>query len=238
MMINQVTPFLGETILSSQISADQYHHWRSRGEFFTEIEKPFISKILKSLPVPSRRILDVAAGTGLWTSLCSEIFPEAELIGLDIDDSYISYARQYNGNHAHFLRADVRQDHTTGKFDLAIVAMAVDYIGIAATCSYIRRVLIPGGYGVLWYLEQKRYQTYLGGRVKRWDIGGRRALIFVNEITKTQLLHTFWGLGMATIQKEVAFKMADGIPRIFQVIIVQKQYYPHPTFQDRKSLGI
>ncbi len=58
-----------------------------------------------SLP-PNARILDVGCGTGEITSRVAELFPKAELLGIDLDEHHLERARARCGAGLHLIAED------------------------------------------------------------------------------------------------------------------------------------
>ena len=48
--------------------------------------------LLEKVPSP-RRVLDLACGTGILSSMLRSRYPEAEIVGVDINEEYLAVAR-------------------------------------------------------------------------------------------------------------------------------------------------
>ncbi len=58
--------------------------------------EPYIESLTENgLNSSAERILDVGSGPGQWSFAASQVAPEAEVIGFDINQEEISFARQY-----------------------------------------------------------------------------------------------------------------------------------------------
>jgi demethylmenaquinone methyltransferase/2-methoxy-6-polyprenyl-1,4-benzoquinol methylase len=88
-------------------------------------------EILKKIPKCSS-ILDLASGTGILTFKIAEKFPDAEIIGVDITEGYLSVARKKikSTHKISFLHGDAEKISLTAKFD-------------CITSSYIPKYCVP-----------------------------------------------------------------------------------------------
>jgi SAM-dependent methyltransferase len=92
---------------------------------------------------PERRVLDVACGPGAF----SDLFAEQSYTGIDINPTYIDYARKhYRGD---FFVQDARAlEFPVGRFDEALVYGVLHHLDdgdVESVARSLKRVLRPGG---------------------------------------------------------------------------------------------
>lgn len=97
----------------------------------------------------SDQILDIACGTGELERLILSEHPDQQMIGIDISEKMLDFAREKCSGHPNvaFLKADASAlpfpDH---RFDLVISANSLHYFDKpSASLAEMRRVLLPGG---------------------------------------------------------------------------------------------
>jgi trans-aconitate 2-methyltransferase len=88
---------------------------RLLAEVFAPSTRDFIEGLAVHDP---RRILDLGCGPGYTTRLLAEVFPRAEVLGIDNSDSFIRIARQSVQDRLSFAVADVTQPLNGGPYDL------------------------------------------------------------------------------------------------------------------------
>ena len=97
----------------------------------------------------SDKILDIACGTGEFERLILSERPDQQMIGIDISEKMLDFAREKCSGHPNvaFLKADASAlpfpDHS---FDLVISANSLHYFDKPnASLAEMRRVLLPRG---------------------------------------------------------------------------------------------
>ncbi|MGZ6144002.1 MAG: methyltransferase domain-containing protein [Myxococcales bacterium] len=105
------------------------------------------------------RILDVGCGTGEITARLAELYPQAALTGIDLEESHLERARQRVPG-ARFEKADaLALPYEAQSYDLAVCRHLTQAVPDASKLlKEIHRVLQPGGrahvlsedYGMLW----------------------------------------------------------------------------------------
>lgn len=108
-----------------------------------------VPELTARLQAGGGRIADFGCGTGWATIALARAFPEAEVIGIDLDkasiDDAIENARTA-GVTARFQRADAAQTAELGPFDLVVVVETLhDVADPVGTLAAARRALAPGG---------------------------------------------------------------------------------------------
>lgn len=123
-------------------------------------ERPLFARY--SLPARPR-ILDVGCGTGQITARLAELFPEAELVGVDLDEQHLVRARERcaaAGARVRFQRADILGlELPDASFDLVVCRHVLQAIpDPRRALAEMTRVAKPGAwlhllvedYGMLW----------------------------------------------------------------------------------------
>ena len=100
-----------------------------------------------------QRILDIACGPGGWAQEVAFNYPEKEVVGFDISQSMIEYAReqahlqQLHNASFHVMNVMKPLDFADGSFDL-VNARSISFVPFAAWPSLLQecqRILRPGG---------------------------------------------------------------------------------------------
>ena len=85
---------------------------------YADIQKLVAEELITKIHhTDSSNILEIGCGTGLYTQLLQEKFPQANLVALDISEAMIKVAQKKLGNIT-FLTADGEDLHLDKKFDL------------------------------------------------------------------------------------------------------------------------
>src|SRR5579859_7231658 len=102
------------------------------------------------VPAPPARILDLGCSIGQLTVALHEIYPQAELVGIDRNPECISIARQQPGlQYASFVVGDIQEALPPGPFDLIYASTILSNIqDLARVVGLIHAALAPGG--TLW----------------------------------------------------------------------------------------
>ncbi len=117
------------------------------------LQRQVADKLLTFLPLqthrPLRRILDLGSGTGYCSRLLRELYPEAEIINLDIAEGMLVQARtvQAGNNREYYLCADAEAlPFAENSFDLVVSSLTIqwctDYHRLFSGLAHILR---PGG---------------------------------------------------------------------------------------------
>ncbi|HEV3137331.1 MAG TPA: class I SAM-dependent methyltransferase [Pirellulales bacterium] len=90
-----------------------------RLRLLAEVFAPSTREFLEGLAVHDpRRILDLGCGPGYTTRLLADVFPRADVLGLDNSDAFIEIARQTHHERVAYQLADVTQPLPGGPYDL------------------------------------------------------------------------------------------------------------------------
>jgi ubiquinone/menaquinone biosynthesis C-methylase UbiE len=129
----------------SYMDADSYTTWVHEG-----LAAHRVKQTLQQIPGKPARILDYGCGQGKWTLLLLELFPEAEIVGIDISGvATEKAARKYL--HCRFMAFDgVRAPLEDSSFDLIFSFHVLEHVlDICSTIEDIARLLRPGGHACI-----------------------------------------------------------------------------------------
>jgi SAM-dependent methyltransferase len=107
--------------------------------------------IVKDLvkPLKKEKILEVGCGDGRTADYLGEVFPESQVLGIDISEKAIGFARLL-ARHSQFRHADVyRVDE---KFDCLLLIEVLEHIPRAEVNPFLKKVaslLLPQGHLIL-----------------------------------------------------------------------------------------
>jgi len=106
-----------------------------------------------------RRILDIGCSEGQITRILAGLYPEAEIIGVDVDPDAIARAKAvpmpgHLKRQVEYLVADANNSLPPGPFDLVHSSLTLMYVrDVPQTLKLIYDVLSPGGY--VWLRESR-----------------------------------------------------------------------------------
>jgi malonyl-CoA O-methyltransferase len=113
-----------------------------------ELQRAVGSELLSRLPgdFSPGRWLDMGCGTGYFSRVLGQIFPESEGLALDIAEGMLNHARPLGGA-AHFIAGDAeRLPLQAQSCELIFSSLAVQWCAdFASVLSEAHRVLKPGG---------------------------------------------------------------------------------------------
>jgi ubiquinone/menaquinone biosynthesis C-methylase UbiE len=173
--------------VSDQLSAKQLYDERYAGDYMDtdgygiwsreNLGRLKVQQTLGQIPTPPNRVLDYGCGQGGWIDLLSEIFPNADLSGVDISDTAIAKARRkfpqctfagFDGDRAPFSDAS---------FDLVFTYHVLEHVlDIETSIHDISRLLVSGGFACVIFpcgnagsLEEKIVSRQQGGIIPSPD---------------------------------------------------------------------
>lgn len=102
-----------------------------------------LEKELKNLNIKPSNILDVGCGTGILISLLRKLYPQSEILGIDISAPMLNLAIKRYGKLAKFKNLDFF--YFKEKQDLIIVFHSFTYFPLVPVIEKIKSLLNPGG---------------------------------------------------------------------------------------------
>lgn len=98
---------------------------------------------------PSPRILDIGAGTGLFSSFILKRYPLARITLIDLSSEMLDIARErFKGRNFTYITDDYTQHEYSGAFDLIISSLSIHHLSAPAKENLYKKVhdlLVPGG---------------------------------------------------------------------------------------------
>ena len=127
------------------MDGDAYSTWAHEG-----LAQYRVRQTLEQVGNVPRRILDYGCGQGKWTPLLRSMYPDAEIVGIDISEAAIVKASQ-KFPVARFLVFDGEQTALDdSSFDLIFSFHVLEHVlDVAASIKDISRLLCPGGYACI-----------------------------------------------------------------------------------------
>jgi demethylmenaquinone methyltransferase/2-methoxy-6-polyprenyl-1,4-benzoquinol methylase len=98
--------------------------------FSLGLDRYWKREIYRRVP-PSERILDLACGTGIVTMGLAKKFPQAEIVGVDITDDYLSiyqYRTEKKNIRAKFILGNAENVILDGQFDAIVSSYIPKYV--------------------------------------------------------------------------------------------------------------
>ncbi|WP_347331778.1 malonyl-ACP O-methyltransferase BioC [Marinimicrobium locisalis] len=111
------------------------------------VGETLLNQLGKVAPAGAERVLDLGCGTGYFAERLSQRLPEVQLIGLDIAEGMLSFARSERSVPAVWLCADAEAlPLANNSVDLAFSSLAVQWCEhLPSLFGELWRVLRPGG---------------------------------------------------------------------------------------------
>lgn len=127
------------------MDADAYSTWAHEG-----LADYRVRQTLEQVGNHPRRILDYGCGQGKWTPLLRDMFPDAEIVGIDISEVAIAKASQKFPQHQFLVFDGDRASLEDNGFDLVFSFHVLEHvIDVVASIKDIARLLRPGGHACI-----------------------------------------------------------------------------------------
>lgn len=106
-------------------------------------------RMVHLIPCGSKRILDLACGTGISTRTIAKRFPDAHVVGVELRDEYLGIARQKAqeiGNHNMEFVLSRAEDYRSGEsFDCVSSSYLAKYADLKILIPSLKDLLKPDG---------------------------------------------------------------------------------------------
>ena len=124
---------------------------------------------LEAIPSPPRRVLDVGTGTGAAARTAAELWPDAEIVGVDLSAGMIDEARRLaSSERVRFQVGDSSAlPFESGSFDVATLNNMIPFF------DELARVVAPGGWVAIAYSMGERTPIYVPLERLRAELGQR-----------------------------------------------------------------
>ena len=179
--------------------------------------------ILDKVPEGSRQILDQACGTGILTLKIARKFPHCRVIGVDLQDEYISIARKkakdLQQTNIEFVSGRAEDVILDGGFDCITSSYLAKYADLDRLIKNARGMLREGGVLIihelthpanpvlasLWKLNFRFLQTYGAWKYPEWETAFRelpgvlKQTNWVNELTEVLQANEFSDINVASL---------------------------------------
>jgi ubiquinone/menaquinone biosynthesis C-methylase UbiE len=126
------------------IATDQ-HRLLLQAELFREYIQEHAPAFV---PTPPKRILDLGCGGGYLTVVLQDVFPDAEIVGIDRSPESLATAERQPrlGPKTSFVLADFQEMMPAGPFDLVYISMVLMYVReLEPLMERIYEQMAPGG---------------------------------------------------------------------------------------------
>ena len=158
-MTNDLDELLAEQIAYYRARAPEYDRWWERTAQYEldpalheewESEKRELAALVDDWldPFGGGRVLELACGTGIWTSALARRFGEIVAVDAAPETIAIARAKLPPDDNVRFVEADVFAWEPDGEFDVVFFSFWISHVPpdrFAAFWSLVERALAPGG---------------------------------------------------------------------------------------------
>jgi spermidine synthase len=139
---------------------------RQSGKYIHDLWQFAIQKLFPHTPLPITRILVLGVAGGTVIHILHNMYPEAEITGVDIDPEMIRIGKTYFGldkiEKLKVIESDAQKFTTKKKFDLIVVDLfsgriIPDFVLSEKFHKHIQTMLIKNGSVFINYLREKEY---------------------------------------------------------------------------------
>jgi demethylmenaquinone methyltransferase/2-methoxy-6-polyprenyl-1,4-benzoquinol methylase len=121
-------------------SYDAMVHYATLG-----IDRRWKRQIVAQVPSASRRILDLASGTGILTRALAERFPSADVVGVELREEYLAVAREKPLPNVSFHLGRAEDYCSDIPFDCVVSSYLAKYADLPRLAAAAASWLTPGG---------------------------------------------------------------------------------------------
>jgi ubiquinone/menaquinone biosynthesis C-methylase UbiE len=124
--------------------AKKYHKFTQANFYNAQLELPPMMKLLNSIKISNKRILDLGCGTGRYTKILLRL--GGNVWAIDPSEKMLEIARKENKN-AHFKKAAASKiPFSSDFFDMVVASLCIDHVReIDKALSEVSRVLKKDG---------------------------------------------------------------------------------------------
>jgi ubiquinone/menaquinone biosynthesis C-methylase UbiE len=140
-----------------------------------------LNAALRDVPSPPARVLDIGTGTGSAARAAAELWPEAEVVGVDLSRGMIEEAERITDSaRIRFVVGDSSAlTFESGSFDLVTLNNMIPFF------DEVARVVAPGGHVVIAYAMGANTPIYVPAERLRAELG-RRGFDTFREVREGQ----------------------------------------------------
>jgi len=145
------------------------------------IDRLWKRRIVSLIPPPAQRILDLACGTGISTAAIARRFPRTRIVGVELREEYLAFARRRLPN-VQFVLSRAEDYRSVEPFDCITSSYLAKYADLARLVPQCRDLLRDDGVLVMhdfiyppkralvaiWRLYFKALQTIGGVLLPSW----------------------------------------------------------------------
>lgn len=140
---------MNNTLLDKRLVASSFSRAASSYDSAAQLQRDIGHELLQSLPndFSPKRILDLGCGTGYFSEILQQRFPEAEIICLDLAQGMLEFCRDQRNLNAYYLCADAEAlPLADDSIDLIFSSLAIQWCeNLPALFSELRRTLSSKG---------------------------------------------------------------------------------------------
>jgi ubiquinone/menaquinone biosynthesis C-methylase UbiE len=122
---------------------------------------------LESLPDPPARVLDIGTGTGVAARLAADLWPAAEVIGVDASPGMIDEARRLSTGQRYEVADASKLPFPNATFDVVTLNNMIPFF------DEIARVTMPGGTVAICYTRGNETPIWVAPERLQKELAGR-----------------------------------------------------------------
>jgi len=135
--------------LDKQLIAQSFSRAASSYDRVARLQRETGRELFEQIPpdIAPRRILDLGCGTGYFSRLLQQRFPDAEIVALDLAEGMVRYARENLKDSCQLLCGDAESlPLADNSFDLVYSNLVLQWCeDLSSLSSELLRILSPGG---------------------------------------------------------------------------------------------
>lgn len=150
MVLQKGGPFL---ILKKKQLAKRFNRAAKTYDLYAEVPRKMAHRLVytcQKMKIKANRILEIGCGTGYCTSLLQNLYPEAEIDGIDFAEKMVQEAKRIiDSSRVHFQIADAEEEgwESGKKYDLIVLNAVIHWLSNPLrTLKRCYDLLTPGGF--------------------------------------------------------------------------------------------